>query len=144
MSMPSVPQLLIILAIIVLLFGTKKIPELARGLGSGIKNFKKAVKDDESEENKEDEEDEIQDEEEIEVPVKKKTVKSKPKVTTNTTTKTTTKTAKKLLTSPDETSQINKKTKSTKGSKITGKSSTKPRGKKKIEEVEAEIIEEGR
>lgn len=41
----SVQQLLLILAIIVLIFGAKKIPELAKGLGSGIKNFKKAVKD---------------------------------------------------------------------------------------------------
>lgn len=47
MAMPSVPELLIILAIVVLLFGAKKIPDLAKGLGSGIKNFKKAVKDDE-------------------------------------------------------------------------------------------------
>lgn len=50
MGMPSMPELLIILAIIVLLFGAKKIPDLAKGLGSGIKNFKKAIKeDDESE-----------------------------------------------------------------------------------------------
>ena len=33
--------------VVLLLFGGKKIPELAKGLGSGIKNFKKAVKDDE-------------------------------------------------------------------------------------------------
>ncbi len=50
MAMPSVPELLIILAIVVLLFGAKKIPDLAKGLGSGIKNFKKAVKDDDLEE----------------------------------------------------------------------------------------------
>ncbi|MDD6054946.1 MAG: twin-arginine translocase TatA/TatE family subunit [Helicobacter sp.] len=43
--MPSVQQLLIVLLIVVLLFGAKKIPELAKGLGSGIKNFKKAVKE---------------------------------------------------------------------------------------------------
>lgn len=49
MGMPSMPELLIILAIVVLLFGAKKIPDLAKGLGSGIKNFKKAVKDDEEE-----------------------------------------------------------------------------------------------
>ncbi|MBR8461674.1 twin-arginine translocase TatA/TatE family subunit [Campylobacter sp. faydin G-24] len=36
----GVNQLLIILAIIVLLFGAKKIPELAKGLGKGIKSFK--------------------------------------------------------------------------------------------------------
>ncbi len=45
MGMPSMPELLIILAIVVLLFGAKKIPDLAKGLGSGIKNFKKAVKE---------------------------------------------------------------------------------------------------
>lgn len=44
---PSVQQLLIVLLIVVLLFGSKKIPELAKGLGSGIKNFKKAIKEDE-------------------------------------------------------------------------------------------------
>lgn len=47
--MPSVQQLLIILLIIVVLFGAKKIPDLAKGLGSGIKNFKKAVKEDDEE-----------------------------------------------------------------------------------------------
>ncbi len=49
MGMPSMPELLIILAIVVLLFGAKKIPELAKGLGSGIKNFKKAMNEDEDE-----------------------------------------------------------------------------------------------
>jgi sec-independent protein translocase protein TatA len=38
---------LIVLAVIVLLFGAKKIPELAKGLGRGIKDFKEAVKEDE-------------------------------------------------------------------------------------------------
>ena len=33
-------QLVIILAIVVLLFGARKIPELAKGIGSGIRNFK--------------------------------------------------------------------------------------------------------
>lgn len=47
--MPSVQQLLIVLLIIVVLFGAKKIPDLAKGLGSGIKNFKKAIKEDEEE-----------------------------------------------------------------------------------------------
>ncbi|MBP3224802.1 twin-arginine translocase TatA/TatE family subunit [Campylobacter sp. JMF_01 NE2] len=42
----SVQQLLIILAIIVLLFGAKKIPELAKGVGKGIKSFKKEMEDD--------------------------------------------------------------------------------------------------
>lgn len=39
-------QLLIILAIVVLLFGAKKIPELARGLGEGIRNFREGIKND--------------------------------------------------------------------------------------------------
>jgi sec-independent protein translocase protein TatA len=50
MGMPSMPELLIILAIVVLLFGAKKIPELAKGMGSGIRNFKKAMREDEEEE----------------------------------------------------------------------------------------------
>jgi sec-independent protein translocase protein TatA len=51
MGMPSGMELLVIALVILLLFGGKKIPELAKGLGSGIKNFKKAVKDDEVAEN---------------------------------------------------------------------------------------------
>ncbi len=50
MGMPSMPELLVILAIVVLLFGAKKIPELAKGMGSGIRNFKKAMQEDEEEE----------------------------------------------------------------------------------------------
>jgi len=45
MGMPGGQELLIILAIVVLLFGAKKIPELAKGLGKGIKNFKAEMKD---------------------------------------------------------------------------------------------------
>ncbi len=41
-------QWLIILLIIVLLFGAKKIPELAKGLGKGIKTFKSEMSSDES------------------------------------------------------------------------------------------------
>jgi sec-independent protein translocase protein TatA len=40
-------ELLIILVVAVLLFGGKKIPELAKGLGEGIKNFKSSVKTEE-------------------------------------------------------------------------------------------------
>lgn len=42
MGMIGGQELLIILIIVILLFGAKKIPELAKGLGSGIKEFKKA------------------------------------------------------------------------------------------------------
>jgi sec-independent protein translocase protein TatA len=47
MGVPSGMELFIIVAVVVLLFGGKKIPELASGLGKGIKNFKNAVKEDE-------------------------------------------------------------------------------------------------
>ncbi|MEA1953382.1 MAG: twin-arginine translocase TatA/TatE family subunit [Campylobacterota bacterium] len=47
MGMPSMPELLIVLAIVVLLFGAKKIPDLAKGMGKGIKDFKQAIKEDE-------------------------------------------------------------------------------------------------
>jgi len=43
----GLPELLVILAVGVLLFGGKKIPELAKGLGEGIKNFKHALKEEE-------------------------------------------------------------------------------------------------
>lgn len=46
MGMPSGQELLVILAIVVLLFGAKKIPELAKGIGKGIKNFKAEMKND--------------------------------------------------------------------------------------------------
>ena len=40
-------ELMIILAVAVLLFGGKKIPEVAKGIGEGIKNFKSAMKEEE-------------------------------------------------------------------------------------------------
>ena len=46
MGMPSGWELLLVVGVIVLLFGGKKIPELAKGLGKGIKDFKQAVKED--------------------------------------------------------------------------------------------------
>lgn len=36
------PEVIAIVAVVVLLFGAKKLPELARGLGQGIKEFKKS------------------------------------------------------------------------------------------------------
>jgi sec-independent protein translocase protein TatA len=41
------PELVVILVVAVLLFGGKKIPEVAKGLGEGIKNFKNALKTEE-------------------------------------------------------------------------------------------------
>lgn len=40
-------ELLIILAVVLVLFGGKKLPELAKGLGQGLKEFKAATKEDE-------------------------------------------------------------------------------------------------
>lgn len=47
--MPSLPKLLIIVAVIVLLFGTKKLRSLGSDLGASIKGFKKAMNDDQKE-----------------------------------------------------------------------------------------------
>ena len=44
----GLPELLVILVIVVLLFGVGKLPQLGKGLGEGIKNFKKGLKDEES------------------------------------------------------------------------------------------------
>jgi sec-independent protein translocase protein TatA len=41
----GLPELLVILVIVVLIFGAGKIPQLGKGLGEGIKNFKDAMKD---------------------------------------------------------------------------------------------------
>ena len=40
------PEIILILFVILLLFGAKKIPELAKGLGKGIREFKDATKED--------------------------------------------------------------------------------------------------
>ena len=45
MGMPSVPQLLIILVIVVLIFGAKRLKNLGGDLGSAVKGFKQAVKE---------------------------------------------------------------------------------------------------
>jgi len=44
------PQIILIVLVVLLLFGGKKIPELMRGLGSGIKEFKDASKEDDKKE----------------------------------------------------------------------------------------------
>ncbi len=44
----GVPELVIILIIVVVIFGASRLPQLGKGLGQGIKNFKSSIKDDTS------------------------------------------------------------------------------------------------
>jgi sec-independent protein translocase protein TatA len=44
-AMLNTPEIILILILALVLFGAKKLPELARGLGHGIKEFKKATRD---------------------------------------------------------------------------------------------------
>ena len=46
-------EIIAIIAIVLLIFGGRKIPELMKGLGQGMKEFKKASREDSEEENKE-------------------------------------------------------------------------------------------
>lgn len=43
---PGLPEILVILGLVLLLFGAKKLPELARSMGSSITQFKKGLKED--------------------------------------------------------------------------------------------------
>ena len=52
----GMPHVIIIIVVILLLFGGRKIPELMRGLGSGLKEFKDASKDASKDENQIEEE----------------------------------------------------------------------------------------
>ncbi|MEJ2085661.1 MAG: twin-arginine translocase TatA/TatE family subunit [Acidobacteriota bacterium] len=46
--MPGFQELLIILLIVIIIFGASKLPQLGKGLGEGIRNFKRGLKSDES------------------------------------------------------------------------------------------------
>lgn len=48
MAMPSGSELLLIFGIVVLLFGAKKIPDLAKSIGQGIRGFKKEMNDEDT------------------------------------------------------------------------------------------------
>lgn len=48
----GIQELLVILVIAIFLFGGKKLPEIAKGLGEGIKNFKNAMKSEDKPEDK--------------------------------------------------------------------------------------------
>jgi len=53
LAMPGIGSIALIAGALILLFGGKKIPELMKGIGGGIKEFKKATKEDVKEEEKE-------------------------------------------------------------------------------------------
>ncbi len=46
----GLPEIIVILAIVLLLFGGRKVPELARGLGEGIRNFRSSIREDSADE----------------------------------------------------------------------------------------------
>ena len=56
----GMPELIIGLVVILLLFGAKRVPELARGLGSGVREFKKGQQDGEVEKKEEEEKEDEQ------------------------------------------------------------------------------------
>ena len=56
----GMPELIIGLVVILLLFGAKRVHELARGLGSGVREFKKGTQEGEVEKKKEEEKEEEQ------------------------------------------------------------------------------------
>ncbi|MEW6456405.1 MAG: twin-arginine translocase TatA/TatE family subunit [Acidobacteriota bacterium] len=49
----GLPEIILILLIVLLLFGARKLPEIGKGIGEGIKNFKKAISGSSSKEEKE-------------------------------------------------------------------------------------------
>ncbi len=46
------PEMVLLFVIVILIFGTSRLPELGRGIGEGIRNFKKSLRDDDHEEEK--------------------------------------------------------------------------------------------
>lgn len=55
LGMPGPWEIILIVLVVLLIFGGRKIPELMKGLGQGMKEFKKATKDEPEEEKKEEE-----------------------------------------------------------------------------------------
>jgi sec-independent protein translocase protein TatA len=45
---PKGPELIILIVLIIIIFGARKLPELGKGIGEGIKNFKKSIKGDDA------------------------------------------------------------------------------------------------
>ncbi|MBI3316458.1 MAG: twin-arginine translocase TatA/TatE family subunit [Candidatus Omnitrophica bacterium] len=51
MNMPGPLEVVVILTVVLLLFGAKRLPEIGRALGEGIREFKKSLKDGSSDQN---------------------------------------------------------------------------------------------
>lgn len=49
--MPGIQELLVILLIVIIIFGASKLPQLGKGLGEGIRNFKRGIKSDDGPDN---------------------------------------------------------------------------------------------
>ena len=49
--MPGIQELLVILLIVIIIFGASKLPQLGKGLGEGIRNFKRGIKSDDDPDN---------------------------------------------------------------------------------------------
>jgi sec-independent protein translocase protein TatA len=48
----GIPEMLIILVIVILIFGATRLPDIGRGIGKGIRNFKDATKNDQDKDDK--------------------------------------------------------------------------------------------
>jgi len=46
------PEMVLLFVIVILIFGTSRLPDLGRGIGEGIRNFKKSLRDEQEEEEK--------------------------------------------------------------------------------------------
>lgn len=55
-TMPGIPELIIILVVLLLLFGAKRLPEIARSVGKSSKEFKKGLREGELDEDADEEE----------------------------------------------------------------------------------------
>ena len=53
------PEIILVVIVVVILFGGRKIPELMRGLGQGMKEFKKATKDNSADEKEDKEKEQV-------------------------------------------------------------------------------------
>jgi sec-independent protein translocase protein TatA len=54
---PKGPELIILIVLIIIIFGARKLPELGKGIGEGIKNFKKSIRGDDDSKPKDRDED---------------------------------------------------------------------------------------